>query len=64
MYVQYGMHICSRAYANNVKCMCTRVAGHIVDCSGFIGGIYAYGKVSCGCKLIDIWFFLCSLRAY
>ena len=35
----FGMHICSGAYANNVKCMYTRVPVHIVDCSGYIGGI-------------------------
>ena len=35
-YAQCGMHICSGAYANNVKCMYTRVSIHIVDCSGFI----------------------------
>ena len=28
------------AYANNVKCMYNRVPVHIVDCNGFIGGIY------------------------
>ena len=35
-YVQCGRHICSGAYANNVKCMYTSAPGHIVDCSEFI----------------------------
>ena len=38
-YVQCDMYICSGAYANNMKCMYTRVPGHIVDCSGLIWGI-------------------------
>ena len=31
-----GGHICSEAYANNVKCMFTITCGHIIDCSEFI----------------------------
>ena len=36
MYGHYGRHICSGAYANNVKCMNTSVPGHSVDSSEFI----------------------------
>ena len=40
IHVLCGMHTCSGAHSNNVKYMFTRVSDHIVDCSGFIGGIY------------------------
>ena len=29
--VQCGRYSCLWTYANNVKCMCTSVSGHIVD---------------------------------
>ena len=35
-HVHCGKHICSGAYANNVKYMYTSVSCHIVDCSEFI----------------------------
>ena len=35
MYVQYSRHICSRTYANNVKCIYTSVPGHIADSNEF-----------------------------
>ena len=40
-------HICSGAYANNVKCMYTSVSSHIVDCSGSTRGMYTDIVVSC-----------------
>ena len=40
MCVQCGRHICSGAYANNVKCMCSSVHGHVVDCGEVIQGFY------------------------
>ena len=33
IYLQYGRHIYSEAYASNMKCMYINVTGHIVDCS-------------------------------
>ena len=41
-------HICSGAYANNMKCTYTTTCGHIVDCKEFIWGIYIDTVVSCG----------------
>ena len=41
MYMQCGMHICSGAYANNVKCMHTSASCHIVDCSELMW-VYAH----------------------
>ena len=38
-YIQCGIHV-FRAYANNVKCMYTRIPVHIDDCNVFILGIY------------------------
>ena len=44
--MKHGRHICSRAYANNVKCTYSSVpgswflTGHTVDCNRFIWGIY------------------------
>ena len=35
-----GRHICSGAYANNVKFMFTGVSGYIVGCSELICSIY------------------------
>ena len=35
-YVQYGRHICSWAYVNNVKCMYTSAPGNTVDSSEFV----------------------------
>ena len=34
--VQCGRFTCSRACANNVKCMYTNISGHTVDCSEFM----------------------------
>ena len=45
-HVKHGMHICSGAYANTVKCICGRVPVHIVDCIEFIGGINSDIEVS------------------
>ena len=30
--VQCGRHICSKVYANNMKCMYMSASGHIIDC--------------------------------
>ena len=45
-HIQCGMHICLGAYANDVNYMYTRVPVHIVDCPGFMGGIYIGLEVS------------------
>ena len=36
IFVQFSMHTYSGAYANNVKCMYTRVPVNNADCIGFI----------------------------
>ena len=47
-------HICSRAYANNVKCMYISVSGHIVDCIEFICSIYvAFEGNTCCWQIFD-----------
>ena len=45
----------AEAYANSVKCMYTSVPVHIVDCIGFIWGIYTDIVVSCAHEWIGIY---------
>ena len=40
------MHVCSGAYANNVKCVHTGIPVNIVDFTGFIGDIHTDIDVS------------------
>ena len=36
IHMQYGRHICSGAYVNNLKCMYSSAFGDILDCIEFI----------------------------
>ena len=36
VYMQFGRHICSVTYVNNVKCIHTCAFGHIIDCIEFL----------------------------
>ena len=38
--MQFGRHIFSKAYTNNVKSLYTRASGHINDCIEFLWGLY------------------------
>ena len=49
----YGRHICSGAYANNVKCRYASVSGHIEPSLELIWGICT-DMVSCEYELICI----------
>ena len=59
-YVQCGRHVCSGAYANNVKCRLCSTYGHIVDCSDFTWHLYIDIVVSCLCSGETAWLLLRS----
>ena len=53
--MQYGMHICSGAYASNVKCMYTSLHSHFWLHWTQRRHIHWHRSVICGCELIIMY---------